>query len=379
MKNIILSCLTIGLMFTNTFAQVGDDLVTNGSFEEIEGKIKKAGSIAVAVGWISPTKTGADLYSTRIKDGFGIPANLNGVEETYDGSNYAGFSAFSYGGKEARSYVSSRLIVPMRKGQRYCVKFYVSLSEASKYATNNVAINFSRKQYNIDADKHIIDESHVTRLGNPILNSFFGWEEVCGTFIAEGGEKFLTIGNFSTDGNTLSERMKKPSTFRGAQKVRAYYFVDNISVEMVDDESDCECLTDSEEEEASFEYEVAPINPEGMTDALIFKYSKVYFGYNQSELTLNGLSHLKNILNVLKANPNSKVKVISHMDAVEAGDVDAKGVDVTRGENIRKYLNSKGISSSRIIVENKGATMPGSKVESEIGQAKSRRVTFVLM
>lgn len=377
MKKIFLSCLAIGLMLNGAMAQMEGDLVENGSFEDTEGRIKKAGSINVAMGWISPTKTGADLYSEKIKEKYGIPNNVNGKEDAHDGEFYAGFTAFSYGDKEPRSYVSTKLKLPMRKGQKYCVKFYVSLAESSKYACNNIAMNFSKKQYNIDADKSIIGESHVMHLNNPVFNAMFGWDEVCATYISTGGEKFLTIGNFSTNGSTESERIKKPADFRGQQGIRAYYYVDNISVVLIDDESDCECQTDSQEK-ASFVYAVSPVNPEGMTPQQVVKYSVIYFGYNDDALSLNSEEHLNNIVSILKADPNAKLKIITHTDADEAGDEKASMIETKRGEAVRKYISGKGITSSRISIENKGDSMLANETGTEIGNAKNRRVTFML-
>jgi len=233
-KKIALSILTFALA-TSVVAQDEAELVENGSFEQIEGKIKKAGSIEVAVGWMSPTKTSADLFARRVKEGFSVPHNVYGKEEAYDGDNYVGVKTFSYGDKEARTYISAKLKTPMRKGLKYAVKFYVSLSEGSKYAANNVAANFSKKQYNIAEDKSIMGESHVMHVENPVFNAMFGWDQVCGVYTATGGEKFVTIGNFSSNGDTKNERMKKPKTFNGQQMVSSYYYVDNISVTLIED------------------------------------------------------------------------------------------------------------------------------------------------
>ena len=378
MKKIFLSCLALGLMFNTAIAQSDDDLVENGSFEDTEGKIKKGGLIDLAIGWISPTKTSADLYSENVKEKYGIPNNVNGKEDAQEGSYYAGFTSFSYGDKEPRSYVSTKLRLPMRKGQKYCVKFYVSLAESSKYGSNNIGINFSKKQYNIDEDKSIVGESHVMHINNPVFNAMFGWEEICGTYTSTGAEKFLTIGNFSSNGNTESERIKKPASFRGQQGIRAYYYVDNISVVLIDDESDCKCQTDSQEK-TSLVYAVSPVNPEGMTVEQIAKYSVVYFGFNSDELSLNAEEHLKNILAILKANPESKLKLINHMDSDEVIDEKAKTVDTRRTEAIKKYFADNSVSGSRISVENKRDTTPAAKGDSEIVKAKNRRIEFVLI
>ncbi len=377
MKKILMTCLSLGLL-VNTMGQSASDLIENGSFEDITGKIKKGGSIDLTTGWISPTKTAADLYTAINKDKLGVPKNMNGSEDAQEGSAYVGFNAFSYGDKEPRSYVSSKLKLPMRKGQKYCVKFYVSLAESSKYGSNNIAANFSKKQYNISEDKSIIGPSPVMHVENPVFNAMFGWEEICGTYIAEGGEKFLTIGNFKNNGETKSERMKKPSDFTGQQTIRAYYYLDNVSVELIDEESDCKCKTDTKEK-ASLVYAVSAVNPEGMTEMQVVKYTTVYFGYNSASLGMNAEEHLENILNVMKANTAMKMKLYVHMDEDEATDEKAAGIDVKRAEAISNYLIKNGIASERISVENKGAEMPANNSGTEIGKAKNRRVTFEIV
>ena len=144
MKKIIISFLSLGMLW-NVSAQDMNNLVENPSFEQTEGRIKRNGAIAVAVGWMSPTKASADLFAAKVKEGYSTPNNNLGMEEPQDGENYAGIRAFSYNDKEARNYISSKLKMTMKKGQKYCVKFYVNLAEASKYASNNIGVSFSKK------------------------------------------------------------------------------------------------------------------------------------------------------------------------------------------------------------------------------------------
>lgn len=357
-------------------AQDTENLVENPSFEQMEGKIKKAGAILVAVGWMSPTLAAADLFSAKVKEGFGTPANTLGIEAPMDGENYAGIRAFSAGDKEPRSYVSAKLTVPLTKDAMYCVTFYVSLAEASKYSCNNIGMNFSKKQYNIDENKTIIAPTHVKHKDNPVFNAYFGWDEICGVYVAEGGEKFITIGNFTATGETKNERMKGAEGFTGTSVISAYYFVDNISVRRIDDESECVCKQDENEVVTTIIYEVAPINPEGLKDNLVMEYTTVYFGYASAELTANGTDHLANIITVMTNNTTCKVKLTAHNDTDETADTDAAGIDMARAEAIKAYLMSKGIDGSRIIIETKGDTVPADTSATEIGQAKNRRVTF---
>jgi len=370
----LLMSLGLGLILQ---AQDVENLVENPSFEAMEGKIKKNGSIAVAVGWMSPTLAAADLFSARVKEGYGTPANALGSEAPMDGENYAGIRTFSYGDKEPRNYISAKLKVPLTKDAKYCVTFYVSLAEASKYASNNIGMNFSKKQYNIDENKTIIAPTHIMHKDNPVFNAQFGWDEVCGIYVAEGGEKFITIGNFFANGETKNERLKGTKEFTGTSVVSSYYYVDNISVRLIEDESECVCKQNENEIKTSVIYEEAPINPEGMKDNLVMEYTTVYFGYGTADLTDNANSQLDVIATVMTNNTTCKVKLISHMDSDESEDSDAAGMDQSRADSIKAYLMSKGIDGSRIFIETKGSTVPLDSSGTEIGQAKNRRVSFV--
>lgn len=376
MKKIAISILTLSLVFSVN-AQGDNEMIENGSFEQLEGKIKKAGSIEVAVDWMSPTKTPADLFATRVKTGFSVPNNPYGREEAHEGENYAGITTFSYGDKVPRTYLSTKLNTPMRKGLKYAVKFYVCLSEGSKYASNNVAANFSKKQWSINENKSIIGESSVLDVENVIFNAMFGWDQVCGVYTAKGGEKFLTLGNFSTNSNTKNERMKKPKKFSGKQVVSSYYYIDNISVTLIEEESECECESDKAEV-ASTVYSSAPINPEGMTPEMIAKFSVIYFASNKSVIEAGQERHLDNIADIMLTQANYKLTLKIHMDTDEVSRPKIEGLDKLRGEGVKKYLKSKGIDGSRITFKLLKDSQPKSKGETDLSKAKNRRVKFVL-
>lgn len=374
MRKYILT-LTSFVLASVTFAQSELEMLDNGGFEQVEGKIKKGGLVVLAKGWSSPTKTQADLFSAKVKEGYGTPNNPYGKEDPFEGENYAGITSFSYGDKEARTYISARLKTPMRSGLKYCVKFYVSLAEASKYASNNIAANFSKKQFNYDEDRNIMAESHVMAVGNPVFNATFGWDEVCGIYTAEGGEKFITIGNFSSNGDTKSERMAKNKEFTGQQVISSYYFVDNISVQLVKDESECDCKAKDEDAETSIVYAVSPVNPDGMKPEMVAKYTSVYFDKNKADLDANGEKHLDNIVTIMKENPSGKIKLKVHLDQNEANDNST--VDVDRAKAVKDYLTSNGVDASRISVENVKANDPADTSGSKLGNAKNRRIEFI--
>jgi outer membrane protein OmpA-like peptidoglycan-associated protein len=273
--------------------------------------------------------------------------------------------------------LSTKLKTPMRKGMKYAVKFYVCLSEGSKYAANNVAANFSKKQWSINENKSIIGESSVLDVENVIFNAMFGWDQVCGVYTAKGGEKFLTLGNFSSNADTKNERMKKPKGFTGKQVVSSYYYIDDISVTLIDDESECKCESDKAEV-ASTVYSSAPVNPEGMTPEMVAKFSVIYFASNKGTIEAGQEGHLDNIADIMLSNPAYKLTLKIHLDTDEVANPKALGLDKIRGESVKKYLKTKGIDGGRITFNLMKDTQPKSKGVTDLSKAKNRRVKFVL-
>ncbi|MGB1103358.1 MAG: OmpA family protein [Crocinitomicaceae bacterium] len=378
MKKVIISFLSLSLCL-NLSAQDMNNLVENSSFESTQGRIKRSGAITVAVGWMSPTKASADLFAGKVKEGFGTPKNDLGMEEPHDGENYVGIRTFSYNDKEPRNYVSSKLKMTMKKGQKYCVKFYVNLAEGSKYAANNVGVSFSKKQYNIDEARSIMTNTDVMHKDNPVFNGKFGWDEVCGVYEAQGGEKFITLGNFSANGDTKNERLKKDKTFSGTSVVSAYYFLDNISVVAIDDESECDCMADARTVETKFVYEIAPMSMEGIEPTQVANLTSIYYGYSDSEISSNSEAHLKNIFKILIDNPGSKILISAHLDSDEAKDPELAELGNQRLEALKLYLMKNGINYTRIKTEDKKDTAPADSSGTDLAKAKNRRVSFTFI
>src|SRR5690554_2859556 len=191
------SSLFLGLM---AMAQDSDNMVDNPSFENAQvKKIRKLGDIERADNWTSATKARADLFSSNANiPEVQVPNNIYGSEEAKDGTNYAGIIAYSYKEKESRTYLQTQLKYPMKKGMRYKVSFNASLAELSKYTTNRLGAYLSKKAIGSD-DKVpaiITDKTHIEHPDKVVFTGMYGWDLVCGEYTAEGGEKFLTIGNF---------------------------------------------------------------------------------------------------------------------------------------------------------------------------------------
>ena len=387
MRNLILS-ITLGMLSVFTFAQDdAQNLVPNGSFESVEKKPKRLGKIESATGWVSPTGSRADLFVSSKMPEIDVPLNIYGKEVAKEGENYAGIVAYSYGDKLKRSYLMIKLDSPLKKGMRYCVKYNASLSEASKYASNNVGAKLSKKAFGTDSKLSIIEDASILHFNNDnkIFSARYNWTEVCGMFRSEGGEKFITIGNFSSNDDTKSERMKKDTKVKVAQIVAAYYYIDDVSVKLLAEGDVCDCLADEGNDEYStLIYQRVVTVTDDMSSNEKVNMQKVFFAFGKSKLTTQGQTTLNFIAEQLQANPEVKIELLGHNNQME----DSVGVtnayyadmDSKRIGTVMKYLMSKGIAESSIIVSMKGDTIKNEELleedDAELKMAKNRRVTF---
>lgn len=383
----ISSILMIGLCTTSSFAQEGENLVPNGSFESTDGKVKKLGGIESATGWTSPTGARADLFTPSKVPEINVPENLYGKEEAREGSNYAGFVGFSYGNKVPRSYVMVKLDAPLKKGMKYCVKFHVSLAEASKYASNQIGANLSKKPFATDEKTIIKDVAHILHPenDNKKLNQTFNWEQVCGTYEAEGGEKYLTIGNFVADADTRSENNKKPKDMKIDQVIAAYYYLDEVSVILLNDGEKCDCLIAEDKNEYSTTiYQKAFNLNDKMTPTQKVEAQQAFFAFGKTNLSPVGKESLDLIAELMKADPAMKLEVQGHSDAQEdkVGEEKPQYADMAskRVNSVIVYLTEKGIEESRLIPSVQGSESPNEEIaetdDEDLKMAKNRRVTF---
>lgn len=375
-----------------SFGQGGANLVPNPSFESKEKAPKRLGSIANATGWSSPTGVRADYFMPSKVPDIGAPENIYGLEDAKDGSNYVGITAFSYGNKEDRSYIMTKLEAPMKKGLKYCVKFNVSLAEASKYACNNLAARFDSRARGTEAKVPMIaddDEQLLMHFDNAmtIQSARYNWSEICGVYTATGNEKYITIGNFRSDEDTKYERMKKDPDVNVKQYIAAYYYIDDISVVLIDEDKGerCECaVEDAGETYSAMIYQRTFNVTDDMSTEEQIEEHEVFFAFGRNTLSPEGKNSLDFIAEKLEANPNMKLEIGGHNNAAEdvVGEEKAKyaNMDTKRIAAVMQYLVDKGISQGRLLSSPKGTSEPHATDEevsdSEMVQAMSRRVTF---
>jgi outer membrane protein OmpA-like peptidoglycan-associated protein len=372
----------------NLFAQ-GENLLSNGGFEATDGKVKKLGGIISATGWDSPTSVPADLFSDSKIPDINVPMNKFGKETPKEGGNYAGIVAFSYGNKVPRSYLKVKLDIPMKTGMKYCVKFYVSLAEASKYASNNLGAYFSKEDKKVQGkvpsaiDKNARVVMHANN-DTEKLNQMFNWEQICGSYEANGGEKYMYIGNFFGDNVTKYETNKKPKDFTKDQIIAAYYYIDDVSVVLLESGEKCDCVVEDKNEYSTMVYQKAIVLNDKMTPTQKVDAQQCFFSFGKTNFSPLGKESLDLIVSEMKANPSMRLEILGHSDKEEdkagAEKQDYADMASKRINAVVLYLTENGIEEGRLIPSPQGSEIPSEEIyeadEPDLVMAKNRRVTF---
>ena len=202
------------------------NLVLNPSFEDTIACLPSTYVMPCRF-WYTASNNTPDYFSEQPDFNCMIPAPQGTVGYQYarTGIAYVGlFTFFNPPFNNQREYIGGILSDTLKQGHEYCVSFYVSVAEEFKYVVDGIGLYLSvdsAVDYTINTNL-----SFVPQISNPVGNIIYdtlNWVQISGTYIANGGEKYFTIGNFKDDINTLVDSTS--GTLMGA-----YLFIDDVSV-----------------------------------------------------------------------------------------------------------------------------------------------------
>ncbi len=358
--------------------------VVNGDFEQLDGKkLKRPGGIQYATGWSSATNKKVDLFSENatVESTVSTPRNFTGDQMALSGSNYAGVRWWSYQNKEPRTYLQTQLKHKMKKDSLYCVRFYVTLSDLSKYATGELGAWFSKEKVEKDEAVSLTYDVTVPPVRTKVYNDMFSWQGVCGTYESKGNEEWMILGNFAANEKTPNEKTKRPKGETRPQVFSAYYYIDNVEVYPVKNRSSCTCeqLKDAESE---FIFSRKGVTPPGLKPAEKAERQTIYFKRFQKQVDPSMEPWLEDIAEAMKQDPAMRVVLTGHFDATENDRTrvrpDLVPLATERAEAVKEALVEAGIDGGRIMVEAKDANEPADESGTEVGMSKNRRVTVTV-
>lgn len=359
-----------------------DNLVPNWSFETLieDEDLRRYDEFNLAEGWYDPTSALAELFATETRSRYvKAPDNMYGTEMPFDGENYAGIHAYSSRSREPRTYMGVELKRKMEDNALYCIKFRASLAERSLYASNNLGAVLSNKQVSKKGETSIIREDVILTDKNDVVIIKEGWWEYCKRYNAKGGERYLTIGNFSADDKTAHETMEVSSEYEDGSEAAAYYYIDAVEVRKIEANENCGCSNTKIPDSKiiySASVQIADDIPMGEKVEAI----DAYFYQYKDELVSSTERTVDQIIALMKANPAMRVEVTGHSDKEEVelakSEMSLKNLAENRAKNTREYMAEKGVDRGRILTKSMDDKQPVSTMSTPLSLAKNRRVEF---
>ena len=214
MKWVITTVLVLNILY----AHAQNNLIPNPSFEDIvtcnNSPDDSSETIPKTVKyWFNANHQGFQCcrrcYSGTIGPPklLSVPNNGAGYQEPKTGNNYLLLDFGSVRGDGAitsqlddhRSFISCRLLSPLKADSMYKVTFYLALVNNIKWiATSSVGCYFSTNKIYEETNLNL----HFTpQIKNDSSNYFIdsvNWQPFEGYYLAKGGENYITIGNFDS-------------------------------------------------------------------------------------------------------------------------------------------------------------------------------------
>lgn len=359
------------------------NLIFNPSFEQhysCPKRIEPYGIMDEVVAWWQPTGGSSDYYNNCGGKQCHVPKNKLGIQMPRSGESMVGIycSLTDY-----REYIQTELKQELIKDETYHLSFWVSLSEYSKEAVATIGGLFSQariedttrqmlRQNNYKTSSFGVRQNISTYYKPQVVNAYNrplvdveNWMKVEGDFKAQGGEKFLTIGNFyPAEQSNVVQPNNLTLVLPGA-----YYYVDDVELY---------CLTCKDKKH------VGNITITQTKDTVKYEVGKVivleniFFDFDKSVLLPQSYVELRNLQILLTNNPNMQIELSGHTDN-KGKDKYNMQLSLNRAKAVYDYLVSQGIDKKRIKYKGFGSHNPIADNKTPEGRAKNRRVEFKII
>ncbi|MEZ4801445.1 MAG: OmpA family protein [Gelidibacter sp.] len=369
-----------------THCVFSQNLVLNPSFERYNRCPELIGTFSYNVeNWSTPNLGTTDFFSNCSKSVGNT--NYNGSQKPNDGNSYAGFYLYSPG--NYREYIQGEISETLDMGKEYRMVFYISLAENSTDAIKNIGVLFTeeqlgfpktdsnknpnlkkiaQKQFNqknekfIKPNKYTINQYELIEIqDSAFFNNTQDWTKVSIVYTAKGFEKYFSIGNFQSNGKTKTHEQLYSKSHRFA-----YYYVDDVSIESMEQLPSREFILEDKPLDTSFE------------SNRIYIFKNVLFDFDKSELLSVSIEELDKLSKYLNRNQETSIEIYGHTDNVGTAKRN-KELSLQRAKAVSDYLIAHGLNAERIKWFGYGSSKPMTSNQSEQGRAQNRRVEFKLI
>jgi len=210
------------------------NLVVNGSFEDtVNCGTPAQCTLLKARYWYNPTLSTPDLYDADTIRQCGYVFQSGDVDFMPPEAGYrmAGFYFWDgpFGGSE-REYIATQLSQPLSSGADYEVSLWYVRHRAFQAAVDHIGIWFGNDSLfePIYGPLSVIPQLKLRDPSSEYLIEGYEWTRLIDTLTAQGGERWLVIGNFEPQ-DSLHGIIADP----GAPHTNCYYYIDDVEMRLL--------------------------------------------------------------------------------------------------------------------------------------------------
>lgn len=333
------------------------NLVPNGSFENYK---KKSGNLKQAIPW-QPIAS-VDYYQEPVSGDTSLQKGAR------TGNCYTGLRFQKY----YKEFLQVKLAEALHPGTTYYFEMYVRMGFWSNVTLKSLGALFTKVGYKGQGDvvKGSMVDS-VCKKGGFINN--YQWFKISGKYIANGGEKYITIGNFNANAR---KEMSRLNIFKFGFK-EAYYFFDDISlikavepVEKVKVEIVGSTLIDRQDDSVLVVKKDLKVGEKIQLKNIFFENYRYY-------ILPESYSELNKLVQYLIRNPTMEVQINGHSDN-QGSRLKNQKISEQRAREVFVYLIKKGVQN-KMYFKGYGGDLPIATNDTDEGRAKNRRVEFEII
>lgn len=201
------------------------NLILNGDFEDYTSCPTNCSApfqapnyeINKCLGWTCPTYGTSDYFNVCSASPIvGIPNNGQGNQNPYNGKSYVGGYFTSYTGGSGTDgysgimwweYIQGQFVAPLETGKVYKISLFVSVAEYSDLVIKEFGAYLSSNNITSPNSSNLNVIPQIKFINNSYFTDTVNWVQVEGTYLANGGEKYITIGNYNN--NIITDTLRR--------------------------------------------------------------------------------------------------------------------------------------------------------------------------
>lgn len=361
-----LLCGVLWLAFLTLWSQ---NLVPNPGFEEY---IKCPGSYMLnrnefAIhGWQSPTNGTPDHFHSCSSGMADVPVNWAGNSNAHSGKGYAGIYVWATN-SNYREYLQCQLAEPLVAGEKYVLEFYFKLANKSVYAINRIGLALSQNVIHENNDRPLTLAPVLSVEKDTAMTAATGsWEQARMEYVAQGGERYVIVGNFFSNSQTRFTRLPFRYGLEPMLNERSYYYIDDVRVEHVGVEKPVDPAV------------VTQLNPLAIELNHTYTLKDIKFEFDSYILHPSSNDELAKVVEYMKAHPEVDIRISGHTDYVGSDEYNLT-LSRNRAKSVADFFVMRGVEEQRIISYGFGKSRPLNPARTDEAAKVNRRVELLFV